>query len=504
MHAVAASRTALGERMRFSIRHAPDARAWVWAVALGMISVLISLWRVGVPSLMGDEAVTVSIANRSPGALWAMVTTNMDAVHAAYYAGMHVWFSIFGADAVTLRVPSAIAVGAAVAAIVMIGGRFVSRTVGIVAGVLLIATPVSLLAGAIGRSPGTQLALLTWLAFALLVALEKGRVWRWVIVAVLVALSVVTFLFTAFVVVAFGAAVLLHRPWRARLIPFAVSAATGALPAIPVAILGYQQRAQVSWIEPIGWDIFRNVFVTQWFSGTIMVDSAYPTWDAYVTAIVFLSLAVFGTVIAVGQGGAVRGPGVLGAAWLVLPSALLIAVSLVGSPWYSPEYLIMCAPAVALLAALGIAAVGIGWVRIVLVVAIVALSVAPYLALRGSTAHGTDWTAVADTLQREAQPGDGVLVEDEPWDQPHILFDLYPDQTARLSDISFHGRTNPVALWGDRDTPENLDVAADVDRVWVVGTGEGTGQWDEALETQGFEQTDTIDLPVSSLTLFAR
>ncbi len=490
--------------MRFTIQPAPDPRPWPWAVALGAIAVAVSVWRIDDPSLMGDEAVTISIATRSPGALWAMVSANMDAVHAVYYAAMHAWFSVFGADAVALRVPSAIAVGIAVCGIVLIGSRFVSRTVGIVAGILLIVTPASLLVATLGRSPGVQVALVTWLAFALLLALERGRVWRWIVVGVLVALSLLTFLFTAFVVVAFGTAVLLHRPWRVHAVPFSISAIAGSLPAVPVALLGYQQRAQVSWIDTIGWDIFESVLVTQWFSGTIHVDSTYPGWVAYLTAAVFLGLAALGAVAGVRQGGVVRGLAQLSIVWLALPSLLLVAVSLVGTPYYSPEYLTMCVPAVSLLGALGVAAVGARWLRVALVGVLVALSAPPYLAMRDDTAHGTDWTDVARALQNEGQEGDGVLIEDEPWDQPHLLFDLYPDETAGLRDITFHGHDNPVALWGDRTTPENLEVDVGVQRIWVVSTGERSGEWDEALEAEQFRPTAVVDLPVSKLTLFTR
>ncbi|MCH6230754.1 glycosyltransferase family 39 protein [Microbacterium sp. CFH 31415] len=490
--------------MRVKMQRAPDPRAWPWAVVLGAVAVLIGVWRIGEPSLMGDEAVTVSIATRSPGALWAMVSANMDAVHAAYYAGMHVWFSMFGADAVSLRVPSAIAVGVAVAGVVLIGSVFVSRTVGIVAGILLMVTPASLLVATIGRSQGVQLALVTWLAFLLLLALERGRTWRWIIVGALVALAMVTFLFTVFVVVAFGVAVLIHRPWRSRLLPFMAAVFVGGLAAVPVALLGYRQRGQVSWIEPIGWDVFDNVLVKQWFSGVIWVDSAYPGWVAYVTAVIFLGLAVLGAVVGVKEGGVLRGVTSLSLAWMLLPTFLLVAVSLVGTPFYSPPYLAMSVPAVALLGALGVASLTARWLRVALVAALIALAVPPYLAMRAETAHGTDWTAIARTLDSEGEAGDAVLVESEPWDQPHLLFELYPDETRGLRDVALSGHTNPVALWGDRAAPGDLQIAGDVERVWIVSTSDGNGEWDQQLRSERFREDTVIELSFSTLTLFSR
>ncbi|GAA2982188.1 mannosyltransferase [Microbacterium terrae] len=487
-----------------SDKRAAAPRTWPWAVALGLVAVVVNSWNIGGPSLMGDEAVTVSLADRSPGAIWAVVSTSMDAVHAAYYAAMHLWFSAFGVSAVTLRLPSAIALGVAVCGIVLIGARYASRATGFVAGILLMAMPAALLVATVGRSYAIQIALTTWLAFMLLLALERGRVWRWVVVGALVSVSVVVFLFTALVVAAFAAAVVLHRPWRTRIVPFGLASVAGVLPAILVALLGYQQRSQVSWIEPIDFGIFEDVLVRQWFSGVMYVDSSYPSWIAYATTALFLGLVVVGVIHAVREGAVMRGLAVLCTAWMVIPPVLLVGVSLIAEPLYSPQYLTMCAPAVALLAALGISSIGRRWIALTLVAVLVATAVLPYVHARTGNSHGADWNEVANVLRQEAANGDAVIVESDPWDQPHILFDLYPDETDGLRDITLTGRYNPVALWGDRSTPEDLKIGADVRRIWVVSRGQGTGEWEATLEAGGFSAVRTVDLPFSTLTLYAR
>ena len=81
-------------------------------VAVGFFAFLLCLIAITVPSVWYDEAATVSSATRSWTQLWAEVHT-VDAVHALYYAGMHLVFDVFGYSPLTLRLPSAIAIGIA-------------------------------------------------------------------------------------------------------------------------------------------------------------------------------------------------------------------------------------------------------------------------------------------------------------------------------------------------------------------------------------------------------
>ena len=487
------------------IEHRPVLLDWACALLLGAGVALVNCWRTGRPSLLGDEAATVSIASRSPGDLWAMVTSHSDAVHGVYYAFMHAWFTLFGVDETTVRVPSAIAVGMAVAGIVMIGSTFVSRAAGLSAGVLLAALPATLMAATVGRSFALQLAFVTWLALALLLALERGRAWRWIVVGVLVTLSVTLFLYAVLVVASFGLAILLHRPWRARFLPFLIAAGIGAIPAIPIVILGYRQRNQIAWIEPIGVDIFQNVFVTQWFAGVIHAPAGYPAWLAFVTAAMFLGLSVLGFVHAWRRQGHLRGLATLAACWATVPTVALVAASLAIDPLYSPPYLTMSGPAIAVLAALGVASLRARWLQLVILAVIFASALPPFFALREKSSHRTDWDAVAEYLAANASEGDAVLVDRDPWDLPHMLFDLYPAQMDGLRDIAFaQDAAEAVSLWDVRVEPEDLEIPPSVSRIWVVSGDEGSNEWFELLDEEEFDSSTHTELEFSTLTLYER
>ena len=75
-----------------------------------------------IPSLWGDEAATLLSAKRPLGSLLGMLT-HVDAVHGLYYLVMHGWIRLAGESPFALRLPSALAVGAAVAAVTLIAGR---------------------------------------------------------------------------------------------------------------------------------------------------------------------------------------------------------------------------------------------------------------------------------------------------------------------------------------------------------------------------------------------
>ena len=71
-----------------------------------VFALVVSLAGIGVPGLWFDEVATLAASQRSWDALGRMLT-DVDAVHAAYYALMHVWLGVVGYTPALLRVPSA-------------------------------------------------------------------------------------------------------------------------------------------------------------------------------------------------------------------------------------------------------------------------------------------------------------------------------------------------------------------------------------------------------------
>ena len=176
-----ADRTASGAGIRRSIGT---------AVALGALATVVSLLGSWIPSLWGDEAASAMSAQRSIPSLFRMLG-HVDAVHGAYYLGLHAWVQVFGASAFSLRLPSAIAVGLTVMAVVVLVRRLSTRRVAVAAGILCAVLPRVTYMGEEARSFAFSAAVAAWLTVLLVAAIQApvadprrcgsatARCWRW-------------------------------------------------------------------------------------------------------------------------------------------------------------------------------------------------------------------------------------------------------------------------------------------------------------------------------------
>ena len=122
--------------------------------------------------------------------------------------------------------------------------------------------------------------------------------------------------------------------------------------------------------------------------------------------------------------------------WLLLPTVVLIVVSLVGpSPIYLDRYLVMSAPAVAVLAAFGISRFP-PIAALATLVVVAAAAAAPLIQLRAPDAKG-DWGEVAALVATAAPQGDAVYFSTDPrGDELRGLTTFYPAAFAGLYDIA--------------------------------------------------------------------
>ena len=100
----------------------PAAQRASIAVAVGVVTAVLGLVNSWYVSFWTDEAATISASGRSLSELWRMTDT-IDVVHAAYYAVMHLWTSVFGSSPFALRLPSALAMGVAAGGVAGRGDR---------------------------------------------------------------------------------------------------------------------------------------------------------------------------------------------------------------------------------------------------------------------------------------------------------------------------------------------------------------------------------------------
>jgi mannosyltransferase len=470
----------------------PVARGHRDALAIGFFGTLLTLAWSWQPSLWFDEAATVSATMRSWSELVWMLE-KIDAVHGLYYAGMHLWVDIVGYSPFTLRLPSAICVGIAAALIVLLVRSRASRRTAVLAGIAFCLLPRVTWMGTEGRSYALTAVLALAMTLVFLAAWRRGtaprriRVLWWTLYGATVFLATVTFIYLAFLVGA-HAVTALWMLWRARRDPavlasmlgWLISAGTAAVSLVPFALSVVRQSGQVSWIAPISWNTWRQVFRTQWFY--MNWPFAFAGWALLILGVVALVLT-FRRLRASSSptsGLDYRNPSLLAIAlpWLVVPTLGVICVSALVSPLYSPRYLTFCAPAIAVLMGVGLDALRRRWLIVTALVALAALAAPQYIDQRQPEAkQNSSWSEVADLIaqQRAAHPGETAAivygpVRQHPSATTRVIAYSYPDAFEGLIDVKLK---TPAAQTGDLwETRYPLDEVTErftgVDAVWLV------------------------------------
>jgi mannosyltransferase len=432
-------------------------------VLVGLLGLAIGLAGAGIPSIWYDEAATVSSSLRTWPQLLAEIGT-VDLVHAAYYAGMHVWFDLVGYTPVTLRLPSAVAIGAAAALVVVLGRLFARPRLGLIAGLVFVLLPRTTWAGTEGRSYALTALLAIAVTVVLVVAMRDGRRRWWLGYAALAALSCVVFIYLALVLVAHAVTIALaarSRSTRASAKRWMLAATAAALAVLPFLVVTTTQRGQVDWLPTLNARTVERVFVEQWFF----------TSEAF--AVAGWAGILLGSVLLVRR----ARPGLSLAALLipaaVVPTVLLLLVTASGTPLYFARYLTMCLPFVALLIGAAIDALPRRPLVVIALAALVALAVPQIVEQRAPRAkEHTDWSAVAALIAAER-------AEDGADSTTAIVFDSvqrHPRATSRVIAYSY-----PDAFAGAIDV--TLDVsAADSGRLWetTIPLSAGLGRLQDA------------------------
>ena len=315
-------------------------------VLLGLLAAAIAGVHVDRPAIWRDEAASITMAQRDWPAFLGTIT-HVDAVHALYYALLHLWFAVVPYSPLTLRLPSVVAIGATAAVLTVLGTRLAGLRAGIAAGAAAAVLPSLVWAVGEGRSYAMTALLASLSTLALLIALEQRKsrrrtVLAWVGYSALLALTTTLFADAVLLGVAHLLTVLVVGD-RKR-IAGTVAIAAAAIAVSPLLVLAAQQTGQVDWIMVFGSPpLWTDGIEQQWFrSVPVMIG-----WAAV--------LAV-GVLVAVLRRRVPLQVLALALPWALLPPLALVAVSLVHAPVYWPRYVTFTAPAVALLIGVAVAA----------------------------------------------------------------------------------------------------------------------------------------------------
>ncbi|MFK4834804.1 hypothetical protein ACI3KY_03640 [Microbacterium sp. ZW T2_14] len=431
-------------------------------------------------------------AERPLSSLMRMLA-NVDAVHGLYYLFLHFWIHVFGASEMSVRLPSAIAVGFCVAGTFVVGRMLVGSRFGVLAAVLCTMLPRTDYMGAEARSYAISAAASVWITALFLLLLrhpfarQRSTRLAWLAYAVGLAIGVHLFLYLGLLLVVHGAYLLAIRGRGMRRAWF-TAAGFAVILSLPMVALGYSQRGQISFLIHRGYATPRSVLVTQWFGTPVLAGAA---WIVIVGAVAAAVLEWRRT----GRGAPVV---ILGVLWVALPTLVLLAVNAT-TPAYSIRYLSFCVPGVALLLAAGFRAIAFRPARVAAVVLLLALAIPTDIGQRGPYAkdHGSDLAQTATIIGQQARPGDGIVFDrtTAPRQRPRLALRLYPDSFRGLEDIALKTPYRDRAELWDTTNPVSDVTAklAPLERVWVVertGSADNIDETDvRALESAGFTVT---------------
>ena len=441
-------------------------------VLIGLLGLAISLIGIGTPSIWYDEAASIISATRSWEQLGAMIG-NVDLVHAAYYALLHVVFDLFGYSPVSLRVPSAIAIAVAAALTVVLGRLLDRPRLGVIAGLVFCLLPRVTWAGTEGRSYAATAALAVLLTVVLVLASRSTRRSLWALYAALVVLSCVVFVYAALVVVAHAVTMLWwFASSRSRAWPpvgrWARYTALATALVVPFALGVMAQSGQLHWLDAPGENTLREVFEYQWF---------YTSGEF---AVVGWALLGAGAFVLLRRSRGLSPASVLLPA-LVLPTVLLLVVSATATPIYTPRYLTMCAPFVALVIAAAIDRMRPTPLVAVALLVLAALALPQIVAQRQPEAkENASWSEVADLVaaERASDGPDSTTaivyggVQRHPIATSRVIAYSYPDAFAGTIDVTLGTPAAETSqLWETRIAlRDGLPRIADADVVFLIAS----------------------------------
>ena len=434
---------------------------------VGLLAAAISLAGAARPSFWYDEAATISASySRSLGQLWRMLG-NVDAVHGLYYLLMHAWFQIFPPTEFWSRAPSGLAIGGAAAGVVVLGRQLSSRTVALASGVVFAILPRTTWAGIEARPYALSMMAAVWVTVLLVVAVRRESRWLWACYGIGLATSILLDMYLALLLTAHVVFVFAFRRGRTVVVPFAITSLLTVCAVAPFVLEVVGQVQQIKWVAPIGHRTIEDVMVQQYFERS-------PPFAVLSALIVAVAIVLWLRTSRLTD--ADRQLLTLAVAWLVIPTAAIVAWSAAAHPIYTPRYLSFTAPAMALALGVCIGALAVKpWGATAIVILLAAAAAPNYIrAQRGPYAkYGMDYSQVADLITAKAAPGDCLLVNDTVTFMPAPMRPLMaarPDAYRKLIDLTLWQRaTDRNEVFDTNLIPEV--VAQPLSRcgvVWII------------------------------------
>jgi mannosyltransferase len=199
----------------------------------------------------------------------------------------------------------------------------------------------------------------------------------------------------------------------------------------------------------------------------------------------------------------------LAALWALLPTVALLLLNL-KTPSYIGRYLSFGTPAVALLIALGLAAIPWRPLAVFVFLGLIAIAVPVNVGQRTPTAKdGKDWGAIANYVGAHAHPGDSFLFGSMLTEHARGEYRGYPQDFVGLTDIALRtSYENSHGLWDVTDPVNRLGSRLTrAHAIWLMDDGKTARTSVQALnylEQQGFVLQYRRNYPDDVLYLLTR
>jgi mannosyltransferase len=379
----------------------PEGISAVWTgvaaldlVAVAVVALALGVLRLGSPSLWVDESFT---AHAMGDSYLGLMT---DQYHWLYYTLMKPWTAVAGTSEWALRFPSVVGTVLACGLLVLLGRRLFDRRVGIVSGLLLATSPFVVKWSQQARGYTFLMALAILATLLLLRAFERGTRGAWAVYGLALAALIVWHPVGGFLVV--PAHAVLAYQHRDRILPH------GLLAGVLVCVLA------LPWAGQIGIRSTGEKASINWLDAPSPATAGRALLEVSGAAGVGLVLAVAGLVVLWRFRERARFAWL--ATWAFAPFAVSLLVSTV-KPVFLDRYLLVAAPAFALLAAISVVHVAarLRPVALAAVVAATAFGLVHWYGLgTDGNWRGEDWRAAVRTLERERTASEPVVVAEWP------------------------------------------------------------------------------------------
>lgn len=469
------------------------------AAALAMV--VLGWWGLARHSAMGNDEVATRWAALLSLRDLAHLLNHQDAVHGLYYLLLHAW-AVVGSSPEVLRIPSVLAMTAAVALVAVLTRRLTgSGWAALFGGLVMALTPMISFYAQTARSYAMVLAGVVGATVVLVRALDAetagtggGRAERWWLgYGALIVLDGYLNEMSLLVLAAHAVTVLIARYGRQVVRRWAVTAVASAVLTGPLVLLSIRQKGEVKWIHRPGLYALRVLFHDYFGAATgiallLLVCAVLAVLPSGRLARRPATAPAQAVPAEPGSAAVPVPPWWRGGVWLpsvavpllVVPALLLIGESLAGRPLYVDRYVLYGEAGAAMLAGAGMWRAGrwlgraAGRPALLWVPGVVAcgctlvLQLGPQQYFRTPSSRMFDYGGPSQYVGANARRGDGVMFFGNLFRKARLG---YPGDYTKTTDFGM--AKSPQQAGSFRGTDKNFaavhPLMLEYQRIWVVG-----------------------------------